>query len=175
MFDFGDPSGTYGLTMSWDIQIQYPQFADDDTDDPPNFASLFVVNYETGEWRRVFLTGNTGSYSTEYSTDVYAAPGEFIRWVSYVDDDRQLNAQAELSFGFADDGEAEALECNPNHLLPDVKHVPDTNQWITTGDLGGDPDYNFLGVDYWILPNSNNERGFAACDALDGEGQGEGV
>lgn len=165
MFDFGDPSGTYGLTMSWNIDIDYPRLTDQD-DDPPNFVSLFVVNYETGDWRRVFLTGDADTASMEYSAEVYAAPGEFVRWVSYIDDDEQMWAQAELMFG---DGEPDPLECTADHLLPDVKYLPAQSHWITTENLGGSADYNFMGVDYWIMPNDDNQRGFASCEALEGE------
>lgn len=163
VFDFGDPSGTYGLTMTWNIKIDDANLHDDDdTDDPPNFASLFVVNYETGEWRRVFVTGDADTDSAMYSADVYAAPGEFVRWVSYTDDHDQLYADAEVRFGTG------PLECNPGNVVPDVKYLPDERVWVTPNDLGGDPDYNLMGVDHWTLPNDENQRSFANCEDMEG-------
>lgn len=250
VFDFGDPSGTYGLTMSWHINIDNPRWASDDDDsfnhddddslhiddddsfhhddfddnwhddfddnwdddlddnwdddvihhqndpggvddwnddvihqnDPGgvdddheshhNFVALFVVNYETGDWRRVFLTGDTGDYAAEYTADVYAAPGEFIRWVAYVDDDGQLDASAYITFGsglaasfydddFDDDSEPEV--CDPNAVVPEVKFLPATGVWVTTEAQDGAPDYHLDGVDFWQLSNAGNSRNFAVC------------
>lgn len=123
VFDFGDPSATFGVTMSWDISIDRPTWIDDgddmlngqyfDDDDyyndyndnfgneydeyaRKNFVAMLVVNYETCVWRRVFITGPDGSYSASYSEEVCAAPRKYIRWVSFTGHPSELNAEAEV-------------------------------------------------------------------------------
>lgn len=133
------------------------------TDDDGNFFALFVINYETGEWERVFVTGDDDSIDLDL--EVYAEPGEFVRWIHYTDDDEQFIAHAFVEFG---DPNFEQPTCDAANPVSNVEYLADVKQYVTTDNLGGEPDYRFGGIDYWKLDNPLNYRNLARCGG-DGE------
>jgi hypothetical protein len=158
VFDFGDIDGKYGVTLSGTVLIEEPQM-----DDDGNLVAIYIIDYEAGTWRRVFLTGepegNDDGFEI-YDFEVYAEPGQLIRWVHYTDDDMQLNMAAEVTFG---QPVPEGHECETGDVFDHVFFLPHLNRWVTSVDQGGHARYRHQGTDYWILNNGNNARNLAFC------------
>lgn len=154
MLDFGDPNGKYGITMRVTGTLE-----DAATDDDGNFVAVYVINYETGEYHRVYVTGDDDT--AELDAHIYAHPGEFIRWISYADDDGQLNAALHFSFGTE---EVNNEECDVLNTLSTVKYLPNLDKFVTTEEQDRPADYRMQGDNYWILRDPVR-REFAICSS----------
>lgn len=153
MLDFGDPNGEYGMTFDFSGFIEGA-----DLDDDGNFLAVYVITYATGEWERVYMTGDDDELS--FYGHIYAEPGQFVRWIHYTDDDEQLGADLYVQFGKAHLDEHACDVVNEAH---GIKYLPQMKKWVTNDNQGGDPDFRFQGTDYWLIENPHNSRKLALC------------
>jgi hypothetical protein len=165
VFDFGDTDGRYGVTLSGHFTLNEPEM-----DDDGNLVAIYIIDYETGEWHQVLITGSNthDDDATEfYDFHVYAEPGQMIRWISYTDDDMQLNMAAEVTFGAAEP--PAETECAAGDSFDNVHYFPALNRWVTTVDQGDHPRFVAQdGTAYWVIENHENRRNLAPCSSGSG-------